>query len=72
MIGFTDATLAQCPPLRPGDLVSCPTCGARHPIEASEAGTLLYYRCSDGYYYLAGVDGRLVMRVGADLKGRAE
>lgn len=67
-IGFTNETLARCPPLAAGDVVECPRCGERHVVEGA---MLLWYQCGLATY-VAGVDGRCTMGVRADCKGSVE
>lgn len=58
--------LAQGAPIKKGDLIDCPHCGKRHRISLGKTGgiennTLQFYKCGEKAY-LAGVNGRNVMR----------
>lgn len=69
-IGFSNATLAQQPEARPGDLIRCGRCARRHRLRAADDGstTLLWYRCG-GDVYLGALAGRLIVGVRADVRG---
>jgi predicted RNA-binding Zn-ribbon protein involved in translation (DUF1610 family) len=70
-VGFTNATLADLPPLQAGDEFTCPACGAQHvarPVAGRATLRMLVYRCPqrDGVL-LAGVAGRNVAGVEPDV-----
>lgn len=67
-VAFGNEELKKLPPLRPGDEISCPICGAKHRVEAAKITDstdparvgedgLLFYRCGEDSY-LAGVGGK--------------
>ena len=67
-IAFGNDELDESPPLKAGEMILCPHCGQGHSVSGgtdSQTGEptemLLFYRCGDSAY-LAGIDGRNVMR----------
>ncbi len=65
-IGFSNETLDAQPAAKAGDEIDCPHCGGRHVLEDSKPPMLLFYKCGEASY-LAGVRGRSVMGVAADV-----
>lgn len=67
MIAFGNDELEDSPPLHIGEAILCPNCGGSHIVsgginqDGQEEETLLFYKCGETAY-LAGIDGRNVMR----------
>jgi hypothetical protein len=71
-IGFSAATMAKQPLIAAGDFVDCPHCGSLHEVvDAEPPGHLLFYRCGPTAY-LAGLGGRCVVGLRADVSGATE
>lgn len=71
-VGFSAATMAKQPLIAAGDFVDCPHCGSLHEvIDAEPPGILLFFRCGSKSY-LAGVRGRCVVGLRADVSGATE
>jgi hypothetical protein len=71
-IGFSAATMAKQPLIAAGDFVDCPKCGSFHEvIDADPPGILVFYRCGPTSY-LAGIRGRCVVGLRADVSGAIE
>lgn len=70
-VGFGNETLAMLPKAEKGQEVDCPRCGGKHILSASKGSRteLLFYKCGD-VLYLAGIDGRLVMKIKPDVSGK--
>lgn len=67
-IFFGNEELDESPPLHIGEAVLCPHCGASHVVRGGvntetdeEEELLLFYTCGETSY-LAGIDGKNVMR----------
>lgn len=73
-VGFGNETLRQQPNIRDGELILCPLCSGKHPVEFAgtdeqKAERLLgMYRCGSDQY-LAAVGGKLVAGLKADVSG---
>lgn len=67
-VGFSNATLAKCPPLKSGDEIDCPQCGGKHAVADSDPPLMLFYECGDETF-MAGIDGRSTMGVKSDVSG---
>lgn len=74
-VGFSNATLGKLPPLEAGDEIGCPACGEAHEAFAPRAddgsAPLLFYRCGEETF-LAGVGGKNVVNVKADVSGEVD
>jgi len=71
-LGFSAATMAKQPLIAAGDFVDCPSCGSFHEVvDAEPPGHLLFYRCGPTCY-LAGINGRSVVGLRADVSGATE
>lgn len=66
-IGFSNETLNAQPEMKVGDVVPCADCAEGQHIVFG-AGSLLFYHCGRKAL-LAGVNGRSVIGVKADMKG---
>lgn len=61
-VAFGNEELRVQPRLAAGQRIQCPTCGKRHRVkDSATSGTLLFYTCGETTY-LAGIDGRSIMR----------
>lgn len=72
-IGFSNETLAKLKALDPYDPILCPYCGELHlarPAQGSEgkSADLLFFECN-GKSFLAGIGGKNVIGVSADVSG---
>ena len=74
-VGFGNDTLGKLPPLKAGDEIGCPNCGEAHEAFAPRADDgstpLLFYCCGEGTF-LAGVGGKNVVNVKADVVGKVD
>jgi hypothetical protein len=68
-IGFSNETLAKCPPAKAGDKIDCPHCGDKHILADSDPPMMLSFTCGEKVY-IAGLKGRLTMGVKADVSGK--
>lgn len=66
-VGFSNDTLDKCEPIKAGDVIAC-DCGEQHELKDSDPPMLLFYKCGDKTF-LAGVQGKNVMRRKADVSG---
>jgi transcription elongation factor Elf1 len=73
-IGFNNDTLEKSPRISKGYRIRCPHCNKLHLVECGtdkdgkENTFLLFYQCGDKSY-LAGINGRSVVRTKADIHG---
>lgn len=66
MLAIGNEELAKLPLAQKGDMIDCPHCPDKHPLECGtnsktgkEDESLLFYRCKDKLY-LAAIDGKLL------------
>ena len=67
-VGYSNETLARLPPLKAGDLVTCPRCAEGHPVYDSAPAGLLWIKCGRSQL-LAGVHGRRTLGTKVDVSG---
>jgi hypothetical protein len=67
-VAFSNRELNDSPPLKIGEMILCPLCGDAHVVDGgvnTKTGevedTILFYNC-DGTSYIAGIQGKNVMR----------
>jgi len=79
-IGYGNDTLDRSLPLECGQMIHCPHCGEAHVVECGEnmeTGEITdlimgYYCPKQDKVYLAGVNGKSVMGISADVSGKVE
>ena len=69
-IGFGNGTLAKQRRVKAGVSILA-KCGHWHILEDSDPPLLLFYQC-EGKSYLAGIGGRLIDDIPADVSGEVE
>lgn len=72
-VGFGNDTLDKRLPLERDDLIDCPICKGVHPVkngtvDGKESHLLLFYKCGEKIY-LAGIAGKSVIGIKADVSG---
>jgi hypothetical protein len=72
-IGFSNKTLSAQDTARKGDLITCPQCGQKHPLECGtsngkESDLIMFYKCGTGLY-MGALAGRLTIGVKSDVQG---
>jgi len=75
-IGFTSDTIQNQPSAQEGQLITCPTCGGKHPLECGtstgvKSNLILFYQCGDKLY-MGALDGHLMIGVKSDVHGEVE
>lgn len=69
-VGFSNATLARCPPIQEGDEITCPGCQQKHRVTKHGAPPteLYFFQCGDASN-IAGINGKNVIGVKVDVSG---
>lgn len=71
-VGYSNASLAKCPKVVPGQYFRCEKCARKHRLQTgknrSGSSVLMFYRCK-GASYLGAVDGKLIVDIKPDVSG---
>lgn len=67
-VGFSNASLAQMPVAKLGEMITCPHCHEQHELVGDDPEFLMFYRCG-GVPFLGAVKGKLVIGWKADCSG---